>query len=511
MTFFAFSGANAIELDDVRLLEISSLERSIALDRGELDNYKAGEQAKFFIQIGDKDKPRIFYVAEGELIKSFPSKSFWYLKKIAMPNLLYSQSHLLMMTSSGVRLGRRERKIRRKHIVFSEKEYGNVDQYLEENKKGVPEKLILQEDNFSNSGALFEKEIPIDEDLAIQSYELLQKSPTEELSNEYSDSIGDQYFVGKKLVELTRILSADDKKLLDSMGKQYLEKNKQLKYGLTHGLYRDQQIHTDRITTAKKITMQSVYDSEKETERVREQIDPRLNAKIKRDGINWSNDMDDQTLRNYFITTGIAEERNRKERVLNEREGHEFMLHYTGSLVDHTTTVEQFNRALGYNLGLSYDLHLARTSPELKFWSVQFSLEYGLGHYDLGGMNGSSQEVIYGGILNYYIYNNPLTLNKFIYELGLGLKAGQSNMTGSALAQQYTYQILSFPTVQFLTKYRFRVGDENIESVKIGSSIYAGVIMEHKRLSTVTVPLTPIKGVITVNDVNFQIGMGFYF
>lgn len=505
-----FSRAWALELDDVRILDISSNGKSATLDRGEFDNYKVHDYAKFYLQVGNKDFPKIFLVAEGELVKSFPKKSFWYFKNVTMPNLIYPESHLLILSTSIVSRGR-QRNIQQRHVVYSDKEYNDVDQYLDQNKKGVPEKLILQEENFSNSGELFEKEQPREADLTIETYEKLSTKSSPEIITEYAEVVPEYYFLRNKKMSLTKILSDDDKKLLATMSKQYFEKNAKLKYGLTQGLYYNQENSGDKEVPAKKLTIRSAYDIEKENKKLREVIDPRFSAKIKRDGINWSDDMDDDTLRRYFITTGIAQEKFRRDRILNEREGHEVLIHYTGNMINHTTASDPNYRALGYNLGLSYDLHMARATDNLKNWSLQFTFEVGSNHYDLGGMNGTSSEVMYGAIANYYFINNPLSLNKFIFEMGAGVKSGRSKMNGNTLSQQYTYQMLSVPTLQLLCKYRFHIGDLNEDTIKVGTAFHAGLVYEQKQLSMLDIPLEEVSGTINVNDIKFQIGMGFYF
>jgi hypothetical protein len=162
-------------------------------------------------------------------------------------------------------------------------------------------------------------------------------------------------------------------------------------------------------------------------------------------------------------------------------------------------------------LGLTYELHLARATQDLKLWSLQFSFDTGASHYDLGGVNGLSQEKMYGAGINYYLLNNPLSLNKIMVEIGVGIKSGESNMKGSYLNSAYSYQILCVPSLQLMTKYRYRVGDLNEDTVKLGSSLFAGIVYDQKKLSLLDTPLDSINGTINVNDLKFQFGIGFYF
>ena len=74
----AFMGkASAVALDEVNLEDISTSGKSLVIDRGMLEKFEEGTFARFYIQKGPKEFPKVFLVAEGELIKSFPRKSYW--------------------------------------------------------------------------------------------------------------------------------------------------------------------------------------------------------------------------------------------------------------------------------------------------------------------------------------------------------------------------------------------------------------------------------------------------
>ena len=501
----------AMQLDEVHLLDVSTSEKSITINRGEFDNYKFHDYAKFYIQLGDKDHPKIFLVGEGELVKCFPKKSFWYLKIVVMPHLITPQAKLLLLSSRSAMSGR-SRVIKRRHVVFSDKEYDDVDQYLSQNQLGVPSRLLVEDEGFANSSELYEQEKNQEFDLKLETYERMKtKVEKEDQANNYPDRTEELYFIGNQSVKLVDILNDEDRKVLKSISDQYEDKNYNLKFGLTHGLYHHQSPLPDQGSVISKVSVASTYDNEQEERKKREKIDPRFTAKIKRDGINWSDDMDDDKLRKYFISSGIVTEKERRERVLNEREGHEFLLHYAGQLNDHTTSDDPSSRAPGYVFGISYDLHLARASQNLKMWSLQFLFETGANHYDIGGINVQSKERMYGGILNFYFLNNPLSVNRFIGSIGVGVKTGSADLSDDRLSRGYSYTIATLPTVQLLTKYRFHVGDLTEDTVNMGTALHAGLIYEQKKLSIIDNPLDLVNSVISVNEIKLQIGIGFYF
>lgn len=499
----------AAQLDDVSLIELSSSQRSMAIDRGLLENYQEGIFAKFFVQKGDLNNPKIFLVAEGHLVKSFPRKSYWMFSKIHLKEGLIPGDKLLVMNLNSASAGR-SLTIKNRHVVFPRKVYQDTEDYLLNNEKNVPARFYKEDKNFEKSVDIFEDELVREADVVVTTYEDYRNKSGSQYSDEYGDLTPEQYFVGNKEVFLADLKNAEDKKLLDSMANGYVQKVNGMKYGLTD-FYKAQEKLPEMRDLSKAITLDSVYNQERQEKKIEEQISPRATAKYKRDKESWSEDMDDQTLRRYFIQTGLEREVRRRELALNELDGNEILFHYSGAMINHSGNADQNFRGLGYNLGFAYDLHLSRTSSNLKNWSLQFLLERGVVDYNLGSLNGRSEEGSYGGYLNYYFINNPLTLNSFIYLFGVGIKTGSSTMTSPDLSKEYSYQVLTLPSFQLMTKYRFRTGDLLEDTVNIGASANFGLIFDVKHLSMIDATSDNIDSKFSVNDLKYTIGMSVYF
>jgi len=511
MNLVLFSGATlAVGLDEVTLTDVSSSGKSVVLNRGNLENYSDGQYAKFFVQTGALDFPKIFLIAEGELIKSFPKKSYWLLSKIHQPKLLQRNSKVLVLNSQQVTAGRPIVQ-KRRHVVLSAEQYDSVDNYLSQNTNNVPDRLLEELDSYEKTDDLFEtKKVP-EADQLVETYETMRKTGGQHMSDDYDDESTEKFFVGKKEVHLADLKRAEDKKLLDSIAANYETKTNAQKFGLTHGLYKDQKKVPGSREINERISVTSVYDDIKDEKKAREIIDPHAVAKIKRDGPAWSEDMDDETLRRYFIRTGLERESRRRELALNELDGNEILFHYSGSTSDHTNSGDPNYRNLGYNLGVGYDLHLSRVNKDMKFWSIQFMLEKGVSDYDVGGMNARGEEGYYGAYLNYYFINNPLTLNSFIVLGGIGIKAGSINMSNESLSKEYSYQVLTLPSMQLMTKYRFRSGDLTEDTANVGASLNAGIVIDNKRLSVIDQLNDDINGKISLTDIRYLVGMSIYF
>jgi hypothetical protein len=186
-------------------------------------------------------------------------------------------------------------------------------------------------------------------------------------------------------------------------------------------------------------------------------------------------------------------------------------LHFSNQVSSHGNANDPNYQGRGYNLGISYDLHLARTSENLRQWSLQFVFEKGITDYDTKVFNARSEETYYGAYLNYYFVNTPITLNSFIWLAGLGLKNGSASIVSPDLSKEYSYQVLTIPALQLMTKYRFRSGDLNEDNVNIGTSLNFGINMDMKRLSVIDRVEDDINSNISVTDLKYTVGLSVYF
>ena len=501
---------HALGLREVSLSEMSHSGQTMVIDQGLLENFADGTYGKFYLQAGTLDQPKIFLVAEGKMIKTFPKKSFWYMSKIYLPNLVQAGSRLLILTSNDVTRGR-SMKAHQQHVLISNDDYKSIDDFLTKNENNVPDRLLQDTENFESSSEIYSTDKLPASDLEIKTFEGLKNKKVRSYSEEFKEEVEDRYFVGNQELKIADIKNKEDLKLLDSLSRGYLDKSRKQQFGLTNGLYKDQKKTQGQNELNDKMAIVSVYDEVKENKKTEEIIDPKALAKIKRDGQSWSEDMDDSTLRRYFNSTGLAHEMSRRELALNELDGNEIMFHYSGSISDHSTSLDQNYRRLGYTLGLGYDLHLSRTSNKLKDWSLQFFLERSTADYDLGGINARGQEGTYGGYINYYFINNPLTLNSLIVLGGIGMKVSTIDMSATSLSKDYSYQALCLPALQVLTKYRFRAGDLTEDTVNVGASFNFGVSLDMKSMSVNETLSDNIDGKISITDIKYLLGMSVYF
>jgi hypothetical protein len=503
----------ALDLQTVVLKDISSSGKSILIDQGSLENLSEGAYASFFIQEG-VSHPKIFFVAEGQLVKTFPKKSYWYLKKIYSPNAIKRDMKLLILTASVVNSGR-SLKIKSKTVVRSKDDYKELQDFLDENKDNVPNRLVKEGENFESTADIFPENAnrvaaDPDVDVLLTNYETFMTKTGTYYSEEYGDLTKQRFFVDNVEVNLSDIKWVEEKKLLNSVSENYVKKTNDMKYGIK-GFYADQEKLKEMPDIGRNGSNNSVYAEYKRQEKEATTIHPKVAAKFKRDGALWSADMDDATLRRYFIQTGLEKEIKRRELAINELDGHELIFHYSNAVRTHGNNEDPNYQGRGYNFGLAYDLHLSKVSPNLKNWSVQFFIEKEQNQYSTGYYNAHSSEFSYGIFVNYYFYNNPLTLDSFSYLVGLGFKSGNATLESTRLSKEYTYQVMSAPALQLMGKYRFRTGDLTEESINVGASFNFGINLDVKNLTTNQEIEDDIDGKFSVIDLKYTLGMSVFF
>lgn len=499
--------SNAL-LDEVMVENISSTGRSFVMDRGHLEKYKEGDYAKFFVQWGPINTPKVFLVAEGELVKSFPKKSYWSIRKVHIPNVMKEKTPILVMSDKLVASGR-PNKVANQHIVFSSREYDDLSDYKNKNQESIPSRLIQKQDQHGAINQIQkDKDIDLNQDrtAVLETYEYYKSAPSVVNMTGYTANLPDKFYVGNKVVTLGDISKEEDRLLLEQMSEGYERKVNHMKYGVK-SFYRNAiAVENDQMRV-----VDSVYDSIKQEKKSQDKIDNRALSKVKRDGEQWSQDLNDEALRTYFIKTGMEKEKIRRELALSELDGHEVMFYFSNNVTNNSTPDDPNYQNNGYNIGIVYDLHLSRVDDKYKNWTFQFALEKGLSNYDTGGINVKGDDTIYGGFLNYYVLNNPLTLNSFSALVGMGLKAGQSVASSGLLTKEYSYQIMTLPSLQAMIKYRFRTGSYDEDTANVGMSFNLGANLDLKRLSNNDEVVDNINSKLSYTDLKYTVGLSVFF
>ncbi len=496
-------------MEGVEVLEVSSSKKSILLNLGHAEGLRNGDRGKLYIKNLDDgiDYPKFIYVGEGEAIKVKNTISYWFLRKIKNFQNIKKKKKLVMVRQA--KDPRRPFVTKRTLRVQGRAEDQKYYQVSED--KGVPVDLIFEEDDFFKGGK--DKSTKT---LKNQNIEVTRNTPYIDMGEEYDDEF-DQIAEGRMvpfdggddaLIESIEKKAMDN--TFDSTAENSVGKFNDLKYGLKT-LYKSQMRDPGTNT---KISMDTLNSREKamiEDEK-RRKISPSTVARIRREGPRWSQDMSDKQLRAYLIDSGIAEEYERQKRALSEKAGHEFTLKYISNLTTNTTAEDANYQGTDYALAFSYEWHLVGTSRFFKNFTVEFELERGISHYDIGGgVNGRISEGSLKGYLNWYFLRVPYSLHSYMPYVGIGLKRGNGSLESAEFDTVYTVQQTAFPSMHFGMKYRFKAGDEKDANLKIGYGVNFQLKYEAMRYNVTDTIIDNIEPVISSNQTRFSVGFNVYF
>jgi hypothetical protein len=196
---------------------------------------------------------------------------------------------------------------------------------------------------------------------------------------------------------------------------------------------------------------------------------------------------------------------------LDRRAGNEILMRFISGVNTHTTLLDDNNQGVGYGLALGFEYHLSRTSQALKRFTLELGAEFSLSYYDIGGLNGKFEGGNFFGAVNYYIFNRPDQIRRYLWYAGIGFRRGNDTVSSPFLTKNYKYQLFSLPVMQAGFKYRFQAGDEREDGIDIGLGVNFLVQSELLRYSVLNEVEDDIDGLFTVNNIRAIGGLSIYF
>ncbi len=511
--FIAAAPSWAFEVPSIQVLEVSGSGRSILLERGESEGLKNGTVAKFYLQQGSADAPKLVPVAFGRAVKVKQTTSYWYLKQIQYAAVIKPGAKLVFIEKNNdVLPGRSDVQVDQKQVVLTES--SSEIKYIEDEKRGIPKELVGSEDDQEVIEELGSTQTHETAQIEAKQFDNWATSPGLDYVETYMKEVQKKNIATPENHINAKALKRDyNEKLTASQADGVAKKVNSLKNGLGD-LYWKQERDEVIQSTQKRVVINNVYQDslEKRNQTRTKPISEIALAKAKREGPRWSSDMNDQELREYVVRTGISAETIRQRTAINELNSHEISLHLATSLLDHTSQDDQNHRGRTYAFSLGYEYHMSRIFKNWLRWSVEGSLEWSRGRYQIGPINnGTFQEGAYKLMVNYYVYNRPTTVSDVIVYVGSGIKVGEADAGSYDIEQKLSYSMTAFPILQIGTKYRFISGDEVDNAVGVGFGINAKLSIEPLSYSLENEPSDVVDGSFSVTDTRLYLGMSMYF
>ena len=488
----------------------SSSSKSAILSQGRLHGIKEGMRATFMVKSGSLNFPKYENVAEGEVIRSLENQSYWFFKKVINPARIRQDQKLAFVLKSDVLVGNRKFKVLNRNRVFSRDTKNKDIDY--EKEVGVPERLVIEGDNYVKSKKLIDTKMTHGHDIEVQQFDTWAKRNGLTKVDDFMRSF-ERKFVnvneqdpGLARTEVEKIRGNIYRAQIDG----FISKVNSLKYGL-NGLYRDQAKDQDNTVLKDRNDIVNVYDQTREEMKRKRILGAESRSKVERDGALWSADFDDEGLRNYMLKSGIEEEEIRQYRNLTQKTGNEVIFRIGSALNGHSTDEDDNHRNKGYSVAIGYEYHLMRTSLSLLKFSIEVFAQRSIENIDIGGINGRFSMGSFGGQFLYYFYNNPSILNQWAGFAGVGVRRGNADVTSIELNNPYEFQVVGLPTWSLGAKYRFKTGDSFEDDIPVGAGFNVRLSGERMSLTSITTNQDAINTSILLNDIKLTVGLSVYF
>lgn len=486
---------------EVEIRQISRSKKSLSLGYGGLDGLKTGQRG-WFLSRDAKTKIKMKKVAFGEAIKVFPTTSYWFLSEIPLSYLLVEGQRLLLLEMSSLK-GRSPIDIRKKRVILDKLK--TPEQYLEEQENGeIPREIIQRGEDYSETRELVETSPLKEQEIEVTTFSKWEKEKGRSLSETGGPEENIYSIPEDQGPSFKEVRSQRKKDLLDSLAEGAVDKG--YFYKDLDDLYEN--IEATSFVQERSLKP-SVYEEYQRKKKEENFINPFAVEKILGEGDLWSSDFDRDQLRDFFVSSGIALERERQKFALENEVGHEFFILYGVELNSHIDSSDKNYQGSGVSLGIGYDYFLMKTTKKLEHFSLEFFLETANNYYDFGTKNALAKEISFKLSLNWYLMT-PSSLRKYIWYLGTGIQIGGATLKNVSFSSSYNVQIREFPTIHLGLKYRFggrRKGDWADKSIGLHFLLSSGM-----RSLTVSDQIKDdIKVSLSVGGLRFSGGLSFLF
>ena len=505
VTLIIFQGvARSAGMTGAKILQISKRGRTIKIDRGEIDGIREGDKGKFIFQ--DKTESlNLHYIAGGEAVKVYTRFSYWYLRELKKDEYLQDGNNLIITSTTEALLGRRPLKIDKQLVVLLTGQ--SAQEYLSKNKEVVPDDLIKRGHEYKAY-----KEPPggknsIDHDFRVRNFTTWAPEGMTTIQG-FLGELGTAHISETRAVDRDNLIRRRDRnRVFNAQVEGVVDKYNNLEYGLKSVYANVDQGAFGALSKAHS----GVYHDHKEREKQGRGVSPRALAKLERDGEMWSADMDDEEIREFIITSGLAREYERVTFALENRISHELIFRFSTDLNVNTSKYDNNFNGAGRALEISYEFHMLRYFKKLSPFTIELTGRVGDDFYDMGRINVESQERSIGLGINWYILNNPSALNRYMPYVGVSYMTGEGELMGANFKESYSYQIKRIPSWRAGMKYRFRAGDEDDDLVNLGVGV--NILFSYESVSVLANEQVDedIYGTARFTDRRLAFGVSVYF
>ncbi len=506
-----------------QMTEVSRSGRSFALNLGSFNGLDKGMLAEFLVKTSasphDGLRPIQQRLGTAELVKIMPERSYWYFRQVRQDVSYQAGDSVEFALVDDISRGIRPYQGQRRLAVLDQGVHPHPYARSQMDSPSIPWGPNRESPDYILDDEVFINIPQSDSDFEITTYDNWYVSRNKSYLHEYRQ-------------EMLRLHPVSG---LDHQGKHQREHFKD-SYRKAAQHYFDQayssiveayKFQGSREQIAREESLYSLHDRAQgpgllhtmtvdnafrryQNQRQADaQVSLHAKQRIQKGGPLWSADMSESELREFFIQSGLAEERRIQERAFSHVYSNELTFEFgTGVNRTYTTNDPDF-QGINYSLGLFYEFHLGRSYQALNRWGLFMGLERSVGFFDIGGFNAVYQEGHFSIGLNYYLHNQPSTLRDYIVYAGAGVKRGNGELRSAQLFEDYDTQSLSYP-LHLGVKYRFSSKDELSNQI-IGWGVNFRLSYEFGTKNILGFSDEEFNQTIEPDSINMVLGLSAYF
>lgn len=455
--------AMAQDFRTAQVSQVSKSGRTFALDRGSFHGIETEMRAEFLWVAPGED--RLIRLGRAEALNVTPDRSYWLFESVRQDIVLETPAKVEFALTSSLRAGVRPFRIQQNKIILNEGVHPL--EHFKDRQSHSPEDLVVRDEEYEEGEKVVETKVLRDDDMTVHEFDVWYESRSLQYVPEYRQELSSKHpRSGDKRHDISDVEQKFYDDAYDRIVEAYINHN-QIVRDDREAFFYDLRPDEHYPQIRKTLTIDNVFDSYQRKKREEAKVSPLAQMRIERDGPLWSADMNRQELRNYFVQSGIEQEKRRQEKALRRHDSNEVTFEFATGLNKTANPDDPDFQGTNYSVGLSYEFHLGRTVEKLDNWGVLFGVERSVAFYDIGGFNAvySEGHMMLG--INYYLYNTPNVVRDYIGYIGAGFKLGAGDFRSAQLIEDHEIQSIRYP-VYAGVKYRFSAGDERGNRLGLG-------------------------------------------
>lgn len=480
---------NSLALTETRLLELSSSGETLLFDAGLHERLKEGEFGILVKRIADLDDTHslsVVPVAKVRSVKVNTNSSIWIAFEPLQKDLLKKGDRYTLLAESNMIPGRRDYKLSKVTVVGSE---GHV-------KKAGKNALTDEADQlarvkkYSKDYINYEPTYRSDED-----FELIELE-------KWARHRGQRYRTGlyrsQNSEQFKRALRLE---VFEGLVTSYLQKVNDPDFD--YGRFYDEQMKEGNYFR-KRSNFSTSWESHLAEKSKSREVNTKLARSLLEKGERWSEDYSDEELGNVLENISIAQEKDRKARVISKPARFHLAVDYGQIISDHQSkddAVYSKSNRFALNLDLEFIPVLKheiweRLTINAQLSSADDAIGVGSRNYDR-----ADQSFTLGA--NWYPFYAPYTVSAINLYVGTYFRAGRSEISSSLYDNKGNYTLLSIPGFRVGLRYTFK----NRVSLRVIGS------METTKLEKITSDKfnSELPESIAKTDMNLALGLGYSF